>query len=658
MLREDTYRQVEMKQKYPPRLIQMHLMISGIGRGARHQDRLMRLLLSKASRIAYLLVATLIVAPFATQSASAGGVTAAHTVTVSDGHFVLDGNPVQIISGEMHYPRIPRPYWRDRLLKAKAMGLNAVTVYAFWNVHEPHPGQWDFSGQYDVAQFIRTAQEVGLYVILRPGPYVCGEWSFGGYPNWLLKDPKMQVRSLDPSFMKAAREYMSHLGQQLKPLLWTNGGPIIAVQVENEYGSYGKDKAYLEAIKQMDIDAGLGSVVLYTGDGPGLWNGTLPELPAAIDIGPGDAQAGFKKLLKFRPNSPLMYAAEFYPGWFDQWGKPHSTGAPIAKQLKDLNWILSHGYSMSLYMFHGGTDWGFMNGANASGKNFEPQTTSYDYSAPLNEAGDPTPNYYALRDLFHKFQPLVKVPAVPSSVPLISVAPFKLSLSSSLWDNLPAPRHSEDPLHFEDFELETGYLLYRTRIRGPVKGMLDIGGARDYAVIYLDGQRIATLDRRLGQHETSLDVTRKSARLDILVEDTGRINFGSLFATDRKGLIFPVLLNGVKLQGWDNYSFPMASTKVRRWSEATTPGPAFHRGTFDLSRVGDTYLDVSTLGKGLIWVNGHAVGRVWNIGPQQSDYVPGCWLHKGRNTVTVFDIAGEDKPEVSGKTHHVYALRP
>lgn len=608
-------------------------------------------------RIARYIFVTLLFGAFLAQCANAGVPSAPHTATVSHGHFVLDGKPVQIISGEMHYPRIPRPYWRDRLLKAKAMGLNAVTVYAFWNVHEPHPHQWDFSGQYDVAQFIRTAQQVGLYVILRPGPYVCGEWSFGGYPNWLLKDSKIQVRSLDPQFMSAAQAYLNHLGQQLKPLLWTNGGPIIAVQVENEYGSYGNNRAYLEAMKEADINAGLGSVVLYTGDGPGLWGGTLPELPAAIDIGPGDAQDGFQGLLKFRPNSQLMYAAEFYPGWFDQWGRAHATGVPIEKQLNDLNWILSHGYLVSLYMFHGGTDWGFMNGANAIGRSFEPQTTSYDYAAPLDEAGNPTPNYYALRDLFRKFQPTVKLPAIPPSVPLISIAPFKLKWYSSLWNNLPASRHSEDPLHFEDFEMETGYMLYRTHIRGPIKATLDIGEARDYATIYLDGRQIATLDRRLGQHETTLDVNGPSARLDILVEDTGRINYGHKFATDRKGLVFAPLLNGVRLQGWENYSLPMKTDLVRDWSTVETSGPAFHRGTFNLTSVGDTFLDVSTLGKGLIWVNGHAVGRVWNIGPQQSDYVPGCWLHKGRNTVTVFDLQAEHGPEISGTTHHVYALR-
>lgn len=596
-------------------------------------------------------------AMFRTVSASAGhGTASQHTVRVGNGHFVLDGRPVQIISGEMHYGRIPQPYWRDRMLKAKAMGLNAVTVYAFWNVHEPSPDEWNFSGQYDVAQFVRDAQEAGLYVILRPGPYVCAEWSFGGYPNWLLKDQKIQVRSLDPKYLKAAQDYMNHLGAQLKPLLWTNGGPIIAVQVENEYGSYGNDKTYLEAVKNMVINAGLGGVVMYTADGPGLWGGTLPELPAAIDVGPGEAENGFAQLLKFRPNSPLMYAAEFYPGWFDQWGKPHETGAPIEKQLKDLSWILSHGYSVSLYMFHGGTDWGFMNGANAKGQSFEPQTTSYDYAAPLDEAGNPTPHYYALRDLFEKYE-TGKAPPVPASVPLISVAPFRMDESASLWENLPTSRHTDDPLQFEDFNIETGYMLYRTEIHGPLKGTLDIGEARDYAVVYVDEKQVATLDRRLGQHATNLEVKGGGARLDILVEDTGRINYGSLFATDRKGLISPVLLNGVPLKRWENFPLRLAEPPAARWSKDDVAGPAFHLGTFDLTKVGDTYLDVSALGKGLIWVNGHAVGRVWNIGPQQSDYVPGCWLHTGRNTVTVFDLYDEHHPEISGKAAHVYALR-
>jgi len=584
--------------------------------------------------------------------------TTSRTVSVGSGHFIVNGKPVQIISGSIHYARVPRPYWRARLEMAKAMGLNAVTVYAFWNVHEPRPGHWDFSGQYDVAQFIRTAQQVGLYVILRPGPYACAEWSFGGYPAWLLKNPNMRVRTLDPAYTHAAQSYMNHLGQQLKPLLWTHGGPIIAVQIENEYGSFAKNKQYLEAVKHMVIKAGLGDAVLYTADGPGLWGGALPELPEAIDVGPGFVQSGFKQLLKFRPHSRLMYVAEYYPGWFDSWGKPHHQGAPIAEQLKDLSWILSHGYSVSLYMFHGGTDWGFLNGANASGKTYSPQTTSYDYAAPLNEAGNPTPAYYALRKLFRQYAPGHNLPPVPPQVQLIKVAPFKLPFAASLWSNLPAPHRSKSPLDFAQFDLQAGYMLYRTQIHGPVEGALDIGGARDYDIIYINGHRVGTLDRRLDQHELNIDVPGPTARLDILVEDTGRINFGPEFPTDRKGLIFPVLLNGKPLHGWENYPMPLEHAPSLHRSKAEMPAPAFHRGTFTLSKIGDTFLDVSQMGKGLLWVNGHAVGRIWHIGPQQSDYVPGCWLQKGSNTVTVFDLDKETTPEISGKTHHVYALQP
>lgn len=601
------------------------------------------------------LLALLVVAalPALGQTASAQG---HRSVTTGHGKFVIDGRPVQIISGEMHPARIPRAYWRDRLLKARAMGLNAVTIYVFWNVHEPQRGVWDFSGQYDVAEFVRLAQRAGLYVILRPGPYVCAEWSFGGYPDWLLQDPKMQVRSLYPGYMQAARDYVRHLGAQLSPLLWTHGGPIIAVQVENEYGSYGSDKGYLEAVKQMEIDAGLGGVVMYTGDGPGDWGGTLPELPAAIDVGPGEVRSGFERLRKFRPGQSLMYVAEFYPGWFDQWGTAHQTGAPIAEQTSDLEWLLAQGYSVSLYMFHGGTDWGFLNGANASGTKYEPQTTSYDYAAPLDEAGNPTPNYYALRALFAKYSP-APLPAVPGSVPPIAVAPFRLEESASLWSSLPKPVRSVNPLHFEDFNLETGSLLYRTVLHGPIAGTLDLGEARDYAVVYVNGRRVATLDRRLGQHATPLKVAEKNARLDILVEDTGRINYGPLLGNDRKGLVFPVTLNGKALTGWENYPLRLADPPARAaWHRGETPGPAFHQGTFTLDRVGDTYLDVRALGKGLLWVNGHAVGRIWNIGPQQSDYIPGCWLHSGSNTVTVFDLDDEQDPQIAGVTQPVYAL--
>lgn len=582
---------------------------------------------------------------------------AKRTVTVGGEHFIVDGKPVQIISGSIHYTRVPRPYWRARLAMAKAMGLNAITMYVFWNEIEPQRGQWDFTGQNDVAAFIRLAQQQGLYVILRPGPYVCAEWSFGGYPAWLLKDPKIRVRTPDPAYMQAAQDYMNHLGEQLKPLLWTNGGPILAVQVENEYGSFGKDQHYLQAVKQMVVHAGLGDAVLYTADGPGAWGGALPELPEAIDVGPGQVQKGFAALEKFRPNSPLMYIAEYYPGWFDSWGQPHHSSAPIEKQLADMQWVLAHGYSISLYMFHGGTDWGLLNGANVEGGTYSPQTTSYDYSAPLDEAGDPTPAYYAYRKFLTAYAPHHTLPPVPTQTPLIHVASFTLPQAASLWQNLPAPQSSGQPLTFSQLGLQTGYALYRTQLHGPMHGQLDLGGARDYAIVYLNGHEIGRLDRRLAQHALSLDVPTATAQLDILVEDSGRVNFGAQFPDDRKGLIFPVRFDGHALHGWENYALPVTTAPTPSWNTASVAGPAFHRGSFTLQQVGDTYLDVSQLGKGALWVNGHAVGRVWKIGPQQSDYIPACWLHRGQNSVVVFDLDTEKNPLLTGRRHHVYALQ-
>lgn len=585
------------------------------------------------------------------------------TVSLGGGHFILDGQPVQIISGSIHFARVPQADWPKRLAMARAMGLNAISVYVFWNIEEPQPNQWDFTGQGDVAQFIRDAQKAGLYVILRPGPYACAEWSLGGYPAWLLHQPagspKMCLRTATPAYLKAAQSYLQHLGQQLKPLLWTNGGPIIAVQVENEYGSFGKDQAYLEDVRKMVVEAGFGSVALYTADGPGLWTGAIPELPEAIDVGPGGVEDGVHQLLKFRPHTPLVYIAEYYPGWFDAWGKPHAHGAPMAQQLKDLQWALVHGYSFNLYMFHGGTDWGFMNGANDNGKDtdYAAQTTSYDYAAPLNEAGDPTPAYYAFRKLFMQYAPDHKLPAVPQIVPHITIAPFTLPESASLWSSLPAPRKSEHPLSFSDFDQQTGYMLYRTRIKGQIHGTLDVGLAHDYDVVYLNGKEIGTLDRRLNQHALTLSSDKTDNTLEILDEDTGRINYGPLFPTDRVGLVLPVKLDGQLLTGWLNYSLPMQQEPVVAWSRKQSRAPAFHRGTFTLTKVGDTYLDVSELGKGLLWVNGHAVGRIWRIGPQQSDYIPACWLHKGVNTVTVFDLQTETNPKVWGVTQPVYEVR-
>ena len=560
-----------------------------------------------------------------------------HTFVAKGREFLLDGRTFQIISGEMHYPRIPRDDWRDRLKKARAMGLNAITTYVFWNLHEPKPGVYDFSGQLDLAAFIRAAEEEGLYVILRPGPYVCAEWDLGGLPAWLLADPKMVLRSNQPDFMEAAGRWLKRLGQELAPLEITRGGPIIAVQVENEYGSFDTDKQYMQHIRDLLVAAGLGETLMYTADGPEeLSNGTLPDLPAAVNFGPGEARHAFEVLAKFRPDQPLL-AGEYWDGWFDSWGLDHHfTNAAL--QERELDWMLSQGYSVNLYMFHGGTTFGFMNGANYD-RSYVPQTTSYDYDAPLDESGRPTPKYYAFREIIASHLPARNLPVVPGSAPTTAVPPMEFTEGSSLWENLGTPVEADLPRPMEELGQSYGYILYRTRIAGPVHGELQIDALHDYAEIFVNGKSVGSLDRRLDQNGLTIHSNTKEATLDILVENTGRINFGKLLRDERKGVTHKVILAGQELRKWQIYSLPMGDIGNLRFKRNDSlSGPAFYRAHFAVSQPYDTFLDMRGFGKGVAWVNGHMLGRFWNVGPQQTLYVPRPWLRGGENEVVIFEL--------------------
>jgi beta-galactosidase len=575
----------------------------------------------------------------------------AHSFTVEHGQFLLDGKPFRIISGEMHYARIPRAYWRERLRMAKAMGLNAVTTYVFWNVHEPKPGVFDFSENADVAEFIREAQQEGLYVILRPGPYSCAEWEFGGFPAWLLKDHSMVVRSSDPKFLAAAHTWLLRLGKELAPLQIGNGGPIILVQVENEYGSYGSDHGYMEAIHHDLIDAGFTKAQLYTADGPEqVPNGSLPELPATINFGPGEAQKGFEIFKKLRPDGPFM-VGEYWDGWFDHWGAPHAS-TDAKQQADELDWILKQGYSISIYMFHGGTSFGWMNGANSNGTNYEPDVTSYDYDAALDESGHPTAKYNLFRDVIAK-DTGATLPPVPSTPPVITVPSFSLTKGVSLWKTLPKPVHSEEPLSMEDVDQAYGYILYRTRLNAAEPGELAIDTLHDYAQVYLDGKLAGTIDRRLNQKTLTLNVTSPHAQLDILVENTARVNYGHALPGERAGILGSVSLAGHKLTGWDIYSLPMLTPNKLHYRDEACSGACFYRTTFNVSGPGDTFLDTSALGKGEVWLNGRPLGRFWDVGPQKALYVPGPWLKKGENEVVVFDLKGESGRSLQGLDHPV-----
>ena len=571
-----------------------------------------------------------------------------HRFAAEGDHFALDGQPFQIISGAIHYSRVPRAYWRDRLQKAKAMGLNTIETYAFWNLHEPAPGNFDFSGQNDIAEFIREAQQEGLYVILRPGPYVCAEWEFGGYPSWLLKDPKMVVRSSYPGFLAASKSYLEHLAQQVAPLQIGNGGPIIAIQVENEYGSYGADHVYMEQVHNMMVDAGFTRTMLYTADGASqLPNGTLPELPAAINFGTGEAEHSFAELDKFRPNTP-RFNSEYWDGWFDHWGSKHETRSAEA-QLADLKWMLTRGYSVNLYMFTGGTNFGWMNGANSDGSNYEPDVTSYDYDVAVSESGELRPKYFQFRELIT--QVTGQTPITPPP-PIVSMAipPVSLNEAASLWKNLPTARSSASPMAMEALDQSYGYILYRAEITG-AKGTLKLPGVHDYAAVYVDGQLQGTVDRRLGQSELTLHgaSSKPTLQLDILVENTGCVNFGKKINAERAGLLETPILDDKPVTGWNVYPLPMLAPSQLSFSTQPCSGPCFYRAHFKVEKPGDTFLDTRKLDKGMVWINGRPLGRFWNVGPQQTLYLPAPFLRSGENEIVVFDLNGAGNRTVEGR---------
>ncbi|MGL5684073.1 MAG: beta-galactosidase [Marinifilaceae bacterium] len=556
---------------------------------------------------------------------------------VKDGKFLLDGKSVQLICGEMHYPRIPQEYWRDRLKRARAMGLNTVSAYVFWNFHERQPGEFDFEGQADLAHFIKIAQEEGLWVLLRPGPYVCAEWDFGGYPYWLQKDTSMVWRSDDPAFLAACERYIDRLGKELASQTVTNGGNIIMVQVENEYGSYSNDKVYLGKLRDMIINAGF-NVPLITCDGAGqMGAGFVENVLPTVNGAVGDDI--FRTVDKYHPGGPY-FVAEFYPAWFDVWGTPHSL-RDYKRPTEQLDWMIKNNVSVSIYMFHGGTNFWYTNGANTS-YGYAPQPTSYDYDAPLGEYGNAYPKYYAFREVLQKYLPEGEtLPEVPAENPTISFPEITLTTSAPLAASFGEQVTSENVLTMEDVNQDFGYIHYQTTINEPIKGKLLVKDVRDYAVVLVNGKQIGSLDRRHRQNRIDIDVTEVPATLEIVVENVGRVNYGSGLLENKKGITEGVYINGKALSNWTISPMPLYKAKVSdyKW-EATdrTGAPAFFKGTFTVNEVGDCFVDMSGWGKGSVWVNGKSLGKFWNIGPQQTLYLPAPWMKKGENEIVVFEM--------------------
>ena len=571
------------------------------------------------------------------------------TSAIGDRDFLLDGQPFVIRSGEMHYPRVPREYWGHRLRMIRALGLNTVSTYLFWSEHEPRPGRFGFTDNLDVAEFCRQAQQEGLKVIVRPGPYVCAEWDMGGLPWWLLKRPDGGLRSRQPAFLEPAQRYLRAVGEELAPLQVTQGGPIILVQVENEYDGFGRDKEYIGALRGTLEGAGF-QVPFFTSEmGWALRKGASDGLFRTVSGNSRDVEKQMAGLRAFQPEGPLM-CGEYYLGWFDSWGRSHATSGPDV--VKPVDWMLSQRISFNLYMVHGGTSFGFASGANDNP--FRPQPTSYDYDAPISEAGWATPKYHALRELIAKrLGPGERLPEIPPRHPVIAVPSLEFAEVAPLLEFLPKPRKLGRPRCMEACDQAHGCILYRTTLPKGGGEKLEIREVHDFGLVFLDGKRIATLDRGRKQNSLKLPARDRDMTLDLLVEAMGRVNYGDSLS-DRKGIterVDVVSGSGSREQtGWEAFSFPLNSQDLLKlkFKRGKTDLPAYYRSHFDLKETGDTFLDLRTWGKGVVWVNGHNLGRFWRIGPQQTLYCPGPWLKKGRNELIVLELTGAERHVIAG----------
>lgn len=565
--------------------------------------------------------------------------------------FLLNGKPIILRAGELHYSRIPKPYWEHRIQLAKAMGMNTICIYLFWNYHEQQQGVYDFTGDKDVAEFVRLIQKNGMYCILRPGPYVCAEWDMGGLPWWLLKKDDIQVRTINDDFyMAETKKFFKQVGKQLAPYQIQNGGPIVMVQVENEYSAWGNDEKYMAAIRDNLREVGFDKVQLVRCDW--AWNFDSYKLDGAataLNFGAGSKiDEQFKRFQQLHPNEPQM-CGEYWTGWFDKWGSPHET-RDVKSFIGSLKDMMDRNISFSLYMAHGGTSFGQWAGANAPA--YAPTTSSYDYNSPIDEAGNPTDKFYAIRDLLKNYlqegETLADIPASPEKT--ITIPAIQFTKVANLFENLPKANTSVDPKPMEYFNQGWGSILYRKQLEACASSQkLIIKDVHDWAAIYINGKRIGTLDRRRGENMIEIPAMNTASTLDIFVEGMGRVNFGGAII-DRKGITEKVILmndNGeTTLKNWQVYNFPVdyKFQQSKKYNAKTANGPAWYKATFKLAETGYTYLDLSSWGKGMVWVNGHNLGRFWKIGPTQTLCVPGCFLKKGTNEIIVLDI---DKPTVT-----------
>lgn len=567
---------------------------------------------------------------------------------IKGNEFYLDDQPFMILSGAIHYFRVVPEYWKDRLLKLKACGFNTVETYVAWNLHEPKEGEFCFEGICDIVKFVETAAEVGLKVIVRPGPYICAEWEFGGFPGWLIKDRNMQLRCNYAPYLEKVDNFFDQLIERLVPLLCTKGGPIIGIQVENEYGSYGNDKEYLTHLEQGLIRRGV-DCLLFTSDGPSdtmLTGGTLPHVFKTANFGSRPKEA-FEVLRKHQPEGPMM-CMEYWNGWFDHWRDEHHTrdAEDVANVFDEM---LSMGASVNFYMFHGGTNFGFLNGANRD-QQIGCTVTSYDYDSPISECGDLTEKYHAVKAVVEKhFGPIapVEIPAIPKK----AYGKVELTEQADLFGHLAelAPCiKSGNVLPMEALDQNYGFTLYRNYVSATIpQSKLRIKDVCDRALVFANGVYQGLVERDREGEDILLEVKEGEVlQLDILVENMGRVNYGPSLK-DSKGITEWVRLGYQSLFGWEMYPITLEDLSQVTYNERKTlEGPSLYKGTLEIEELADTFIKLDGFTKGVVLVNGFNIGRYWVEGPQKTYYIPAPLLRQGENTIEVFELHKAEAPVV------------
>ncbi|HEX3021138.1 MAG TPA: beta-galactosidase family protein [Lachnospiraceae bacterium] len=556
--------------------------------------------------------------------------------------FYLDGEKIKIISGGIHYFRVVPEYWRDRLEKLKAMGCNTVETYVAWNIHEAKEGEFCFEENADLAKFIGIAKELGLWVIVRPSPYICAEWEFGGLPAWLLTKQGMRLRTNTRPFLDYVEKYYKELFKILSPLQVNHGGPIIMLQIENEYGYYGDDKNYLFSLRRIMEENGA-VVPFVTSDGPmkqTLMDGGLPDVLATGNFGSRTVER-FEVLSDYIGSKPLM-CMEFWVGWFDSWGCGKHNTSNLEENITDFDDMIRLGH-VNIYMFHGGTNFGFMNGSNFYEK-LEADVTSYDYDAVLTEDGQFTEKYHAFKTVVSKYR---DIPEVEFSTKIERKAYGKLQAKGkvslfSVLDDISKGVFSPCTLTMEQLQQNYGYILYRTSLhKGKHIEKCRILDAGDRAILFANQNKVATRYNLELDQECDFDVPEEEVTLDILMENMGRVNYGVRLEDQHKGIKKGVAFNGALHNNWTHYPLPLDNLEQLDFSKEYKEGtPSFHEFEFDAKEIGDTFLELDGWGKGIVIVNGRNIGRYWQEGPQRRLYIPGPYLKEGSNRIIVFETEG------------------